>query len=213
MSETEKKPAGVLAQSSVKLRFTFAMLLAAVGLLFLTAYIMLPAYRDEMKFGASLAVGLTAIYSAFYFATNFRYRNKQELVARSLDSLKDITSYDFTLIRMQLEQVFDQAKVPPAELYDRICADTTTHAPVLFLLNTFEHLAFLVRLEYVDEETLYLSLNYLLPYWVGTCKPYIDERRRRKDKRSLYTDSEALANAWTSGKLLSTGKEVEVALE
>jgi hypothetical protein len=200
------RPIGTLA--SFNLRLTVAAVLALAGGAILLAYLLLPGHRDGLKFSAAAAFGLTAIYSAFYAGASIRYRNRLETIGRSADLVREVSSFELTKIRMKLERSFDQEKIPPAELYDKILADEETHATVIYMLNKFDYLASLVRLGYVDEEALYVSLNYLLPFWVKTFRPYIDERRHRKGRHSLYTDAEALAAAWNSGHLLSTGKRM-----
>jgi hypothetical protein len=62
------------------------------------------------------------------------------------------------------------------------------------VLNFFEDLGSLLRLEYVDERLIYDFLSYYVKGWYTVCRPYIEWLQARKKDDSLFSDFKFLAD-------------------
>ena len=200
-----KKP-GILAEFSMRL--TIAMVIVIAGCVLMGLYIYYPNQQEDIKFAGILVAGLATVYSAFYVGSRLRHQARTRAIGLSLEFMDSLHTYELTKLRVAFEEEFDSDSISPAELYAKISSDTDTHATVRFMLNRFEAIAIAIQRGVADEETLYMSLSFLVPFWMKKYQPFIEETRRRLEDPFLYICAERLASSWKSGVYFSDGMNV-----
>jgi len=202
----KKKEFGVLFGISVSLKITMAVILGLVSLIVIVLYCLVDSARAELTFAVGLLGGAAMIYAAYYAGISLRvakYEGKQQ---RSFEILSSLNSIVMGKVRHLIEDEVFTKKIAPAELYQKILSDLDLLSGITALLGQFEDISIGVQYGYMDEDVLFYSLGFLVPWNFEGLKHYIDEERLRTGEEKLYCETEKLANAWNSRQSLRTGK-------
>lgn len=170
------------------------------------ACILLPHLRNEIAFVAAAVGAGAGIYSAYYLGAALHLRLRRDSLASTFELLKRLDDLQMTRVRVLIENNLVNKTLSPQEVYERIRTDPDIHSQVVLILGLFEDTSIAIQTGFVDEESVYLSLAWLIPFTYQSLRPYIIEERRLHQANILYCELERLANAWSAKKLLKSGK-------
>ncbi|MCK4543562.1 MAG: hypothetical protein KAU17_15130 [Spirochaetales bacterium] len=200
-----KNEIGVLGHISVKI--TIAIAIAVVALIVILLHIFVPSARKELEFAIAVIGGATAIYAGYYTALSIRMHSERQKRRSSFEALAPLSNIDMAKIRTLVEKEIKPKDISPEELYHKIMDDHNLYSAVNSLLGLFEDISIGIQKDYFDEEVLFYSLGYMVPWYFDGLRHFIDQER--KADSYLYWDTEKLATAWRSHKSLMTGKTYE----
>ena len=199
---------GALGKIEITISVTIALLVILVGGTLVTLYVLYPAQKDLLVFCAAILAGMSAIYSAFHVGQSLRMQIVRDRMHRSFELMGQFTGIDFTKIRHFIDSSVNYNQMTPEEIYKKITEQVPLEQAVLAALNWFEGVSIAIQKDYVEEDTLYLSLVYVIPFYFKSLKPFIDQERKRCGDNLLFIELEKLVNAWTSQTYLSTGNRI-----
>ncbi|MHC4445710.1 MAG: DUF4760 domain-containing protein [Planctomycetota bacterium] len=199
------KEIGVLGRISVKI--TIAIVIAAIALLVILLHIFLPDARKELEFATAVVGGATAIYAGYYTATSIRINSERQKKRSSFDALAPLNNIDMANLRILIEREVMPKDISPEDLYKKITNDPKLLTSVTSLLGLFEDISIGIQKDYFDEEVLFYSLSFMVPWYFDGLRHFVDQER--KQGKHLYCEVEKLATAWKSDKSLMTGKIYE----
>ena len=78
---------------------------------------------------------------------------------------------------------------------------------VTTVLGQFEDMSILIQKDLLDEELLYMSLYFMIPFYYDFLKPHIEAVRTKYKAPGIFVELEKLANSWRSKKYLSSGRK------
>lgn len=195
---------GVLFGLSLKV--TLALVVGIVSLIVVLLHIFIPNARDEISFATAVIGGAAVVYGGYYAGVSVRVAMQRAKADHSFQMLNALNSIDMAKIRILIENEIYQKDVPPAEVYDRIVGDNELLSAVTTIFGLWEDVSIGVRLDYLDEDVLFYSLSFLIPWHFENLKQYIYEERKRNSNPHVYIEMEKLADAWKNDKSLLTGK-------
>lgn len=204
----KKKETGVFAQVSFKL--SVALILGCIGLVLGIVYWTLPNIRTELTFIAAILGGLAVLHTTYYMAEALKVNTYRDKLAWSFNITKELNQKGVIDIRMFLEKKIANQNIPPADFYNKIISDTEIHASTKMLLGLFEDASIAVQNGLADEESLYKSLAFLVPWAAQNFHPYIQQVRKNNNDNSIYRELDKLADAWKNNSSLVTKKHFEV---
>jgi uncharacterized protein DUF4760 len=187
-------------KSLVRVNFEFGILglCILIGMVFVAAYYFFPTHREGIKFvGTALAASIT-IYTAYHVGISYEeslIRRRQESAYNFLELLN---TADSVAVRDLLSSVADSAAAHKAQ-YDKIVADASVRQKVMQILGIFEDIAIAIETGYADEETLFRSIQQMVPRFYDGFYGYISELRRVHGRDAYYSEFEKLRVAWKTG--------------
>jgi len=192
----------------ISLKVTLAILLAIISLILILSHIFIPKIRSEITFATAVVGGAAVVYAAYYAGLSAKLVTKQGKQHAAFQVLEALTSPEMMLIRLRIENEISEknVSVAPEKLYETIIADEKLLGGIRTLLGLFEKISVGIRLGYLDEDVLYYTLGFLLPFHFESLQHYIDQRRTHDKEPHLYWEVEQLRNAWGSHTSLRTGK-------
>lgn len=200
----ETKKVGELIGLHIKV--TIALLLSVVSLIIILLYIIRPTIRAELTFVTAVLGGSSAIYAGYYTGISVRLANKQAKMEHSFKILSLLNTDFVARIEQLIEDKGTDPDVAPQNLYKSIRDDKTLQKAVATVLGLWDDVSIGIRLGYFDEDVLFYSLSFLIPWHVENLIYFIrQERERLKDPYVLW-EVERLAGAWKDNKSLVTGK-------
>jgi hypothetical protein len=200
---------GALGKIQITINVTIALLVIVTGGALVTLYILYPTQKDLLVFCAAVLAGMSAIYSAFHVGQSLRMQIARDRMHRSFELMGQFTSIDFTKLRHFIAANVNYKQMAPEEIYKKITEQGPLEQAVLSALNWFEGVSIAVQKDYVEEDTLYSSLAYVIPFYFQALKPFIDQERKHRFDNLLYIELEKLVNAWIAQTYLSTKKKIE----
>ena len=203
-----EKPVGVLREISFNVNITIFLLILIIVVTLSILFCSFPNWREELSFIAAAIGGGAVVYGGYYTSLSFKMRLIEEKKHRSFEAVKDFFGYDFTKVRTFLDVEIETKNLSQLELYNKIANDKEISAMTKALLNHLEILSESIQEKYVNEYIIYWNFCSLVPFLYDGFLPYIKELRKIKDDRTLYIELDKLANAWKSGKYLSTGEKL-----
>lgn len=200
---------GALGKIQITINVTIALLVIVTGGALVTFYILYPAQKDLLVFCAAVLAGMSAIYSAFHVGQSLRMQVTRDRMHRSFELTHQFTDIDFTKIRHFIDSNVKYKQMAPEDISKKITEDENLQHAVKAALNWFEGVSIAIQKGYVEEDTLYLSLAFVIPDCFKSLQPFVRQERRICDDRLLFIELEKLVNAWTSQTYLSTGKKIK----
>lgn len=197
---------GSLINLRINIGIATILLILGGGLCWL--YVENTAMRAELTFISAVIGGLAVVYSGYYMGLTLRENIRRDKLNRSFVFTEKLNSIDRASIRVFIEKELHSGEIAPADFHNKVISDHKLHPAVKSLLGLFEDISVAVQYDYVDEEAIYQSLAFLIPFTYQTFLPFIQEERRRFERPSLFCELEKLAGAWKLGKSLVTGKEL-----
>lgn len=184
---------------------TIGVIIIAVG------YIAIPAQRSLIQFLSVLVAGAAAIYSAYYVGAALRLNLEREKQKASFEILSLLNRPEFVEVRRFLEtQVEGHAKVSAEELYNKISADVKLDHSVTIVLGILEDMSIAIQSDYVNENTLYMSVFDIVRRHFHSLRGYIEQMRKVRSQPDFFIELEKLCNSWESCKRLSDGKRLPI---
>ena len=126
-----------------------------------------------------------------------------------MDITRHMSSQEVSMIRSFLTEEFKHKEVTPTELYDKIKNDKKLYNALISVLNQIETISIAIQKGYVDEETIYMALVVLIPYFYDNFTPFIEGKRNQYKDDRIYLELEKLAKSWHANKYLFSGKEIK----
>jgi len=209
--EKTKQP-GVLFGLSLKI--TVAVLLGVVVLALILLHILMQSAKDEIEFATAVAGGAAVIYGAYYASVSLRVATKQAKTdaeeKRKLESfhvLLNMHSMRLTRLRRFIEdEVKDRNEIAPKDLHDRIVGEQRLLSAVNATFGLWEDISIGIQYGCLDEDVMFYSLAFVVPWHLEMLWAYIAEEREIADNH-MYCEMEKLATAWKDRKSLLTGEE------
>ena len=192
----------------INIQITIAVLLAVLSVAAILGFISWPSIRDELVFAAAITGGAAAIYSAYYIGATLRLSIIKEKQKMSYAILDHFNRVDINIIRSTIDSLSSQ-QLSQKDVYERIVADHELHSSVRLLLGLIEDMSIAIRKDVVDEEILYISLSFVVPWTFSHLSSYIKEFRERYRVPSIYIETQRLAEAWNTGRSLIDGRRFE----
>jgi len=192
----------MIGSRKLKLEFSVnwlvCIIILAVGLI--TAYILCPAWNDQLKFSAAVIAGAAAMIAA---------ANALDARQAGVDQAKKSTSLDF--VHRWNDPLFFHAKKngreiilhlktlrTPADQKAYLEEDPTRLANILDVLNFFEAMGVAIQTDIADEETARRFFRSVaVEYWHSTAD-FIQARRADKQNMRLGQELEWLFKQWKS---------------
>jgi len=203
-----RKKISTIANYNVPLEVTLLVLLCVTSIIIIIAYIVKPICRKELTFIVAVIGGGAMISIGYYTATSLKVSIKDKKKEHSYRILGLCSRIDIVQVRLLIETHVDDTTISRKEWYKRIIGDKGLLGAVTTLLGMFEDISLGIRMGYFDEEVLFYSLGFLLPWHFFGLKYYVDEERRRTNTEYLYWETEKLADAWKSHRSLSKPEKV-----
>jgi hypothetical protein len=201
-------PPGVVAVFRVPVKITWAVVLGLASAAVLLVSFKLPERREEIKFAISVLAGAAVLYSAYYAGTTLRRSSRMARITAAFGILKELNSIDMAKIRTLIDKELKDMRLSPQQVYERIMNDEALLTALTAYLGILEDAAIAIDAEYADEEILYRSISFLVPWTFEGLRHYIDEERSRSKDTTLYCELERLSVAWSSGRSLQSGRPV-----
>jgi len=205
-----KKDIGVLLMLVLVHKVTIATVLASVSLIIILLYIFFVQYRDEIAFAVAVVVCAAMVYVGYFTAASVRQKADMEKKNRSFSIIRLFNSMKITKIRIQIEMKVSEKRQSeaPSALYQAVDKDKELVAGIRVLLGLFEIISIGIQDDYYDEEALYNSLGFLVPYHFDSLRFYIDQLRIIDKEERLYCETEKMRNAWQGRKSLFNEREL-----
>jgi hypothetical protein len=217
---------GRLMQVKVDIDIRIAGLVALLGVVICLSFILFPGFRAELKFFSAVIGGMAGVYSAYYAGSGLRAAVEQGKAAveqgkvaveqgkiqRSIEFSKRFSSTDLARLRSLLHE-FDKEEVRPSEFHSSIINDSERLLATKAVLGIFEEVSVSVQLDHANELALYKNFNFVVPWAFDRLKPYVDRERDICDDRTIYCETEKLANSWKAGRYLLTGEKLPKILD
>lgn len=189
-----------------KVRLTLAVLLILFCSLAISAFALLPAYRELLIFSSAIVGGSAAIYAAYFAALTLRINLKRDMLKSALYITNRVNGLDLTKVRTFVEERLGNGNLAPTEIYKEVTKDKEIRDAVRIVLNHFEDVSISIQKGDSDETMVHMTLCWMVTSIFNSLKPYIYERRKIIGSPTIYLELERLAKCWESGKYLSTGK-------
>ncbi|MCK4735072.1 MAG: DUF4760 domain-containing protein [Methanophagales archaeon] len=203
-----EKTVGVLSQISFKFKVTVAICLVLAVILLFTLFIILPDYRNELRFLTALLGGAAMVYAGYYAGATLRINLARDKQHRGSEIIQSLNNIDMASIRVFIEKEINTKEISQQDLYDKILNDPVVLSRITVILGFFEYVSIAIQEDYADEVFLYKSLGFLVPWTFYSLNSYIKEERTRLDESALYIELEKLADAWKKKTSLLTGKSL-----
>lgn len=188
---------------------TYRITVLGVLLFFLALYIFLYWKVDdahETLNDVYAAIGGAAVIYAAYATgaavmDNAR-RHKADRTFEMLDRYNDLASVE---VRQFLRENIEGKKFTTESMLKFLQnkKNKESYARIMSLLGFFEDMAIAVDEDYVDEDLLYRSLGYMVPWTFDLLRPFISEFRQHAsqtnhghDTDALFEEVERLRNRW-----------------
>lgn len=194
MKAKKAKEPGVLFGLSLKV--TIALVLAIIALIAILLHIFIPKAREEIAFGTAVAGGAAVVYGAYYAGVSLKVATEQTKKHRSFQMLQNLNRIDMVRVRLLIENEVSEKNISPEELYKKMVGDQKLLSAVTTLLGLFEDISVGIQFGYLDEDVLFYSLGFLLPWHFEGLKYYVEEERKKNNESRLYCEAEKLSHAW-----------------
>ena len=190
---------------------TSILLYVAVTTLTLTAifaYICLPECRDSLIYVASIIVGISFIYSAYYVGASVRLGIQYDRMKNSFEFLEKFNNIKLIECRTKIKDFIDSKPEASNELSEKIKQDFDLKISIRTTLNLCENVSIAIQKGYVDEAILCKDLFVAIPWFLRNLGNHIQDLRNEYEDESIYCEMEKLADSWTKGKYLSNDKNI-----
>jgi len=161
--------------SSFTVKLTIAVILTVLALAAILLHIFIPSWNREIEFAAVVIGGAAAVYAAYYTAISLRLSVTLTRDRNTFDLLKELNRIDVTRIRLEIKHKLSAENLTAKDVHEKILADSELLGAVNTLLGLFEDMSLAVQYDHVNEEILYYSLLFLVPWTFDTLKPFINE--------------------------------------
>jgi len=212
---SNKEPSLLLRISKITIGILLAILgvlrrilLAILALIVIVLHICYPKIQKELEFTMAVTGGAAVVYAAYYAAKAFHQNAIQQKLHRSFQAITPLNNIDQASIRILVEKEIKPKNISPEQLYEKITSDHNLLTAVTTLLGLFEDISIGIQKGYYDEETLFLSISFIVPWYFEGLRPYIDEERKNYCS-DLFSEGEKLSIAWKANKSMVTGKKFE----
>lgn len=192
---------------SFKVKITISIVLTLLGVILIWAFIYFGQYREIFAFSTAVSAGLAAIYAGFYIALTLRCTLQRDKLRSAADVLKTIGGIELHDVRNFIIKNLEFEETKPAELHDKIMKDEKIYHAVTTVLGQFEDLSICIQKDLYDEELLYMSLYFMIPYFYNSLKTHIEALRIKYNDPGLFCELQKLAYSWESKRYLSSGKK------
>lgn len=200
----ETKLPGELFRLAV--RVNVGIPLSIISLIVILLYIIWPPIRAQLTFVTAVMGGAAVIYAGYYTGISVRLANKQAEMEHSFKVLSLLNTDFMARIEQLIEDKGTDPDVAPEKLYKKICEDRSLRIAVSTVLGLWDDISIGIRLRYFDEEVLFYSLSFLVPWHVDNLKHFIRRERERLKDCYVFWEAERLAGAWKENKSLVTGE-------
>lgn len=198
------------------LRITFSvplwLVIVIVAAMLILAIAFFPAQRETTKFIAVIVGASAAVYSAYYVGAGLRLRLDRDKRQASFEILSLPNRPEFAAIRGFLDkEVEGHDDLSEIDLYKKISEDPKLDDAVTVVLGILEDASIAIQEEYVDEDTLYLSVNQIVARNHEGLVGYINQLRKHRNNSAYYIEFEKLVTSWGKEKRrLSDGEPLPV---
>ncbi len=195
---------GVLFGLSLKV--TIALVLILISLAVILLYIFIPSARGQIAFATAVVGGAAVVYAGYYAGVSVKLAREQAKKEHSFGMLETLNCLDMAGVRVLIENEVSNKDISPTDLYQKIIGDTELLRSIMSVFGFWEDISVGIQFGYLDEEVLFYSLSFLIPWHFDSLKHYIDEERQRINNPHLYIEMGKLADAWKNDKSLLTGE-------
>lgn len=188
-------------------KVTFAVFLAIITIILIFLHVLVPKIGGELTFAVVVITAAGIIYGGYYAALSVRNAKKQTKKRDSFQVLQNIHSPHLTRIRRFIEfELKDNDKMTREELHKKVLDERALLTAVNAILGLWEDISIGIQFGCLDEDILFYSLSWIIPWHFQILRPYIEEERERDDPY-MYIEMEKLAEAWRNHRSLITGKK------
>lgn len=163
--------------------------------------------RTELTFITAILGGLAFLHSKYYIAKSLKVAIERDKLSWSFNIAKELGNIDVVKIRTFLEKKITSTDIPPSEFYNKIVSDIDVHSSTKMLLGLFEDSSVAVQSGLADEESLFRSLGYLVPWAFRSFSLYIEQVRKETGDDRIYCELEKLHDSWKNKTSLLSGKQ------
>lgn len=180
-------------------------IMLAVWAAFVAAFIIYPAYRAAIVFGASSLGGLGALAGAFYLARGLILTAQQQEDAMRRKEMENAFRYlerwnnpVFHHLKIAAGRVIEiQEKQGAEAVTDELNKDAIFRSNVTDVLNFFEEIAIAINSKIVDEKTLRRAYRGLIHMYCMALEDFVVHRRQKFSNPRLFVEVENLHKRWS----------------
>jgi hypothetical protein len=200
-----KKRVGEILRINVSIPLWVGLTLGVVALL--GTYLFKPDYRDHIKFAAALLGGAAAIYSAYYIGAALHLQVNRQRQQGSFDVLSLLNRPEFAKVRNFVETEVDgHAALSATQLYEKVAGNKELDDAVTIVLGILEDASIAIQYDFIDENILCDSLDYIVKRSFHALRGYIEQLRRQRNEPLYFVELAKLCTSWDSGRRLADGK-------
>lgn len=204
----------IIWQRAIVLKVRVAVLLAILAVVVILCYIFIPKSRNTLTFITAMVGGAAVLYGGYYAGISVKTATEQARKQESFRVLLSIHSLHLTNLRRFIERKVKNEKdknmskeeISPADLHDKIVDNPELLTAVNATFGLWEDISVGIQFGCLDEDLLFYSLAFIIPWHFKMLEFYIREERIREDAH-IYVEMQKLAEAWGQYKSLLTGEE------
>jgi hypothetical protein len=193
-----------------RVTITVAVVVALLAGALIVAFLFFPAYGEQLKFAAAVFGGSAAVYAAYYVGAALREQLIRGKRKNAFDMLQSLNCIDMAKVRILIKKEISNKHLSPHDLYERIMGEPELLSAVSTLLGFLEDISIAIQYDYVDEEVMFFSLEYLAPWFYFGLRPYIEEKRRVDNNACLFVELQKVVHVWQESKSLVNGRHFRV---
>ncbi len=202
------KRSRLVGEYEIRFKFSVALTLFVLAIGITVIYGLFLDYRDIVKFGTTVLGGMAGLYAAFYVGKSLKIKVKRDALRQSLDLIHIQDTIELNKVRTLIDKELYLKEIAPSEMYKLISDDSRMNNAVITVLNQFETVALTIENGLADENMLYWSLSFRVPFYFDTLKPFVTQLRKELNCEDLFIETEKLANSWNAKKYLYSGEVV-----
>jgi hypothetical protein len=188
---------------NVRLRIGVGVALAALGVILITGFTLLPEYRLVFAFAGAIITASASCYTAYFAGTTMFETLRHQRQRLSVDELDRLHSLDITRLRNLLDTA-DLKSMSQADAYRRIMGDENLYVITRAFLNRLDIISTSIQVGAADELILRTALGNLSRYYYNHLLGFILEYRERSLPGS-WGQFEKMVRAWNEQKSVVTG--------
>ena len=183
------------------------IIITSVSSIAIICYLFFPNHQETIKFISLLLGAAAAIYSAYYVGASLRLGLISSKMERSFKLLSIFSNPTFVKVRKFLTKETDQhLETSPIEFYEKINSNTELQEAVTMALGIFEDMSIAIQNNHIDEDIMYTSLGFMVPFHFSRLKSFIGQERIKNKSDIIFIEVEKLYNSWNRNLWLSDGK-------
>jgi hypothetical protein len=203
-----KRELGGPIKFAISIKISVAVILTVLSLGVILAHVLFPTIGENLQFATAVIGGAAAIYVAYYVAISFQLNRTCERQRASFQIMTFLQDINQARIRILIENEVQPKHLSPDRIYQLIAGDEELLSAVTALLGLFEDVSVGIQKRFLDEEVLFYSLGFMVPWYFDKLRAYIDKERELDP--FLFCETEKLRAAWKARRSLVTRREYKL---